>query len=551
MTWVAGSQNLTPPSKLERRTTALWSLLPWRTHTMAVTIQIDLEQLNDPAVAKALANLLLAMGGVATTQAKPVEAPAASQAPAAPAVEAPTPSAAPAAPKAPRTRAAAAPKAEVKAEAAPAAQAEAPKAEAPKAAPAAGDDDLAQRYRDFVANLPERSRKFLELVQRKGVVTIEDAMSELDIAVPKAMGGITGSIGRWAPVRGVPVPYEATTRDGERIWRWLGSPIDGETAVAAPAAAAPKAEEAPKATKGRGKGKAPKKEKAPATGRKTRQAKAAAAEPAPAAPAASDDSEAAGRFREFVANLPERSQRFIELVRERGKLTINEAMDALGIDVPKAMGGITGSIGRWAPVRGVPIPYKATTIEGERAWEWVGGPGTGKAGGSPKAEAPAGVTPSAAAPEGAKQQPVQKTEVKNEQSIAPDPAKVDALIEALPERSALFLRTLRQRGVLTMPEVLERFSLAKARAVGGIIDPIQRAAEQIGMEVPFIATFAPTGDKAWLWPGNDIRRAEPEQPTLPTFEAVPNAAAAAEDEGDDDRGREAARPGVRVRRRGS
>lgn len=357
---------------------------------MAVTIQIDMERLNEPAIAKALANLLLAMGGVATTQAKPAEAPAASEAPTAPsAPAAPAVNEAPAAPKAPaRTRAAEAPKA-----AAPAA--EAPKAEAP-----AGGDDMVQRYRDFVANLPERSRKFLELVKRKGIVTIEDAMNELDIAVPKAMGGITGSIGRWAPVRGVPIPYEATT------------------------------------------------------------------------------------------------------------------------------------------------------IEGERAWKWVGGPGTGKAGASPKAEAPAGVTPSAAAPVGAKQTS-SETEQKTEQTMAPDPAKVDALIEALPERSALFVRTLRQRGVLTMPEVLERFSLAKARAVGGIIDPIQRACEELGMEVPFNSTFAPTGDKAWVWPGSEIRRSEPEPLTLPTFEATAAAPSVADEEGDAERGREAARPGVRVRRRGS
>jgi hypothetical protein len=503
---------------------------------MAVTIQIDLEQLNEPNVAKALANLLLAMGGVATGQRKPAEAPAVTQAPAAPEPKAPAASEAPAAPRGPgrpRSTEAKAPAAE-----APKAAAAAPKAEAPKA----GGDDV-QRYREFVANLPERSRKFLELVQRKGIVTIDDAMNELDIAVPKAMGGITGSIGRWAPVRGVPVPYEATMRDGERIWRWLGSPIDGD---AAPAVAdeAP----APKAKGVRGKGKVAKKDKAPPTnGRKTRGAAKAAEAPAPAA--ASDDGDATARYREFVVNLPERSQKFIDLVRDRGRLTITEAMDALGIDVPKAMGGITGSIGRWAPVRGVPIPYKATTIEGERAWEWTGGPGTGKAGGSPKADAPTGVTPSAAAPAGALQ--TQKTEVKTEQVNAPDPAKVDALIEALPERSALFVRTLRQRGVLTMPEVLERFSLAKARAVGGIIDPIQRACEQIGMDVPFIATFAPTGDKAWLWPGNDIRRAEPEPQTLPLFEPAPATSAMAEDEGDDDRGREAARPGVRVRRRGA
>lgn len=492
---------------------------------MAVTIQIDMERLNEPAVAKALANLLLAMGGVATSQAlrQPAEAPAAAPAeaaaPAAPTKPAEAP--APRATKAAKPAAKAAPKARsTKAEARPAA--------ASAGTDAKGDSDLAQRYRDFVANLPSRSRKFLELVKRKGVVTIEDAMNELDISVPKAMGGITGSIGRWAPVRGVPVPYEATTRDGERIWRWIGSPIDGDDAAPAPA---PKAEPK-KAAKSRGKKGSTKK----ASGTKSRSTAKASA------PAA-EGGDATARYREFVSNLPERSQKFIELVRERGTLTIGDAMDALGIDVPKAMGGITGSIGRWAPVRGVPVPYKATSIEGERAWEWVGGPGT-EGGASPKAEAPAEVTPATATSEGAKQTPA-KTE-----DVSPDPVRVDALIEKLPERSALFVRTLRQRGVLTMPEVLERFSLAKARAVSGIIDPIQRTAEELGMEVPFEATFAPTGDKAWLWPGSDFDASASEpMPTTTTTSLSPIVPAEAGD--DAERGRKAGRPGVRVRRRGT
>ena len=493
---------------------------------MAVTIQIDMERLNEPAVAKALANLLLAMGGVATSQAlrQPAEAPAAAPAEA-------TPQAAPAEAPTPRaTEKAAKPAAKAAPKAAP--KARSTKAEAKPAASAGtdakDDGDLAQRYRDFVANLPSRSRKFLELVKRKGVVTIEDAMNELDISVPKAMGGITGSIGRWAPVRGVPVPYEATTRDGERIWRWIGSPIDGDDAAPAPA---PKAEPK-KAAKSRGKKGSTKK----ASGSKSRSTAKASAP-------ATGGGDASARYREFVSNLPERSQKFIELVRERGTLTIGDAMDALGIDVPKAMGGITGSIGRWAPVRGVPVPYKATSIEGERAWEWVGGPGT-EGGASPKAEAPAEVTPATATSEGAKQTPA-KTE-----DVSPDPVRVDALIEKLPERSALFVRTLRQRGVLTMPEVLERFSLAKARAVSGIIDPIQRAAEELGMEVPFEATFAPTGDKAWLWPGSDFD-ASASEPMSTTTTTSLSPIVPADVGGDTERGRKAGRPGVRVRRRGT
>lgn len=75
---------------------------------------------------------------------------------------------------------------------------------------------------------------------------------------------------------------------------------------------------------------------------------------------------------EFFANLPERSQTFLRAVHQRGELTITDALPVMDIDQPKLMGGITGSIARWCPVRRVPVPYQATIIEGERVWRWIG-----------------------------------------------------------------------------------------------------------------------------------------------------------------------------------
>ncbi len=85
--------------------------------------------------------------------------------------------------------------------------------------------------------------------------------------------------------------------------------------------------------------------------------------------------DAAERYARFVAGLPERSQRFLDLVKTRGLVRMGEAMKALGVEIPKAMGGITGSIGRWAPERGVTVPYETISLEGERAWKWIGEPG--------------------------------------------------------------------------------------------------------------------------------------------------------------------------------
>lgn len=83
-------------------------------------------------------------------------------------------------------------------------------------------DDKKTRYEEFVNNLPDRSQRFLALVKERGTVTIGEAMKALDVSVGKAMGGITGSIGRWAPARGLDVPYEVIKVDGERAYKWLG-----------------------------------------------------------------------------------------------------------------------------------------------------------------------------------------------------------------------------------------------------------------------------------------------------------------------------------------
>jgi len=87
-----------------------------------------------------------------------------------------------------------------------------------------------------------------------------------------------------------------------------------------------------------------------------------------------------------VAELPERSQLFLSLLENERTLTMTQAMKGLGVTVPKAMGGITGSIARWAPTRKVELPYRPTKISGERGWEWLGKPATG-GDDSPKADA--------------------------------------------------------------------------------------------------------------------------------------------------------------------
>ena len=98
---------------------------------------------------------------------------------------------------------------------------------------------------------------------------------------------------------------------------------------------------------------------------KTRSKAKAKAKAAPEAP--SSDAYAA-----FFAQLPETSRRFLTLLEEVGTLTISDAVSRLGLAKPKSLGGITGAISRWAPTRGAKVPFEKLTIEGERAWRWIG-----------------------------------------------------------------------------------------------------------------------------------------------------------------------------------
>lgn len=207
----------------------------------------------------------------------------------------------------------------------------------------------------------------------------------------------------------------------------------------------------------------------------------------------------AQRYATFFAKLPERSQRFLELVEERGLLTIGEAMKALDITVPKAMGGITGSIGRWAPVRGVKVPYTAVTHKGQRAWRWTGSESSGGGEDAKEGDLETG-------------------------------ASVEALIAELPEDSARFMRLLQERKELAMPDVLSLFNLARAKAVGGIIEPISRVGREQGIENPYVAAINDQGERTWRWPGYEPP-AEPEAPPAPSKKAP-----------------SAGRPGVRVRK---
>ena len=201
-----------------------------------IVIEIPIEALTKANVAKALTELTLALGGHSTAASAPkaaapvavvaeYTAKAAEPAPAAkpaPVVEAPVKRKGGRPPKAAKAAPAPAP-APVAAPAAVEAPAKRKGGRPPKAAAAAASSAGNEKWKNYVANLPENSRRFLELLEKQGQLTVTEAVEKLNLPGPKAMGGLTGAMARWAPKQGIQIPYEAKeAADGTRYWVWKG-----------------------------------------------------------------------------------------------------------------------------------------------------------------------------------------------------------------------------------------------------------------------------------------------------------------------------------------
>ncbi|MFN3197251.1 MAG: hypothetical protein ACE366_02365 [Bradymonadia bacterium] len=179
---------------------------------MSINVNIPLEAMQKPGVAEALARLVSCLGGHA--------APAA----AAPKVE---PAVKQVSLGAEYMAAAAAP-----AEAAPAKPAKKPrkprKRAEPKPDPAAQEiaglsDD--ERYDKWFNQLPDNSKKFLEELEKAGSLTLSEAVEILELSSPRGMGGLTGSMKRWAKRYGITkLPFLAARNENteERYWTWQG-----------------------------------------------------------------------------------------------------------------------------------------------------------------------------------------------------------------------------------------------------------------------------------------------------------------------------------------
>lgn len=197
---------------------------------MAIQFEIPFEAMDRPGVASALAELILALGGVsqgAGPQIIAAPAPAANVQPlresaqAKPAWEGEDEVTLERAPQMSKERALPQSK-------------KAPK-KAPKVAKAkpavvkkSYEGTLTERWEAYYEDLPESSKKFIDLLKNHGKLTVDQALEGLELENPKAMGGLTGAMGRWAPQKGVTLPFEANKdSDGERYWQWNESLLHG------------------------------------------------------------------------------------------------------------------------------------------------------------------------------------------------------------------------------------------------------------------------------------------------------------------------------------
>jgi len=75
------------------------------------------------------------------------------------------------------------------------------------------------------------------------------------------------------------------------------------------------------------------------------------------------------RTRKARTSAADTSKKFIDLLRERGPLTTPEALKALGLSDPRALGGMVGSMNRWSVKQtGAPKIKVATGAGGEKTY---------------------------------------------------------------------------------------------------------------------------------------------------------------------------------------
>ena len=182
------------------------------------------------------------------------------------------------------------------------------------------DGSPEERFEQFNNALPSRAQHFIRLVQEvhPGVLRQSQAIEELELSSPKAIGGITGSINRWAAVDDIALPWVAELLDGERTWRWIGL-------------------------------------------------EAAQHGLTQSMPDLSD------LTLDSYAQLSPRLFKFLSLVHDAIEISGTDIADAMALKTRAALTGLESALKRWVPTRGLPLPIEAVGSGDERSYRWLAG----------------------------------------------------------------------------------------------------------------------------------------------------------------------------------
>ena len=186
--------------------------------------------------------------------------------------------------------------------------------------PRFADGPPEERWQRFLEALPIRAQDFVSMIENAhpDVLSQSEAMAALDIQSAKAMGGLTGSITRWASVDNIRLPWVREERDGERTWRWIGI----EAALHGLDRSLPKLSEL---------------------------------------------------VLEDYQQLSPRLFRLLSLVHEAGEVNAAHIADAMQLSSKAALTGLESALKRWIPSRGLPLPISMEGQGDERTYRWLAG----------------------------------------------------------------------------------------------------------------------------------------------------------------------------------
>lgn len=91
----------------------------------------------------------------------------------------------------------------------------------------ASGKDVPENWVDMYASLPNKTRRFVDVVKKHGELNMDELVDALDLRHGKELGGIAGSLTRWSKKWGVALPLERVqkTRTGGPGWRWRNGSV--------------------------------------------------------------------------------------------------------------------------------------------------------------------------------------------------------------------------------------------------------------------------------------------------------------------------------------